>query len=247
MATISDKELNRRVATVLTHGWSDIPEQYKGTGDPGVFLQELLGFKADSSDSPDGGRWEIKFHSDRTAQVTLFSLEAKPLGHLDYLLDNFGWQDPAGRTAFGHTVRGGKNSRRRFSIEDDGEFLRLRHSDMAATKAPYWLKDDLIISLVYKLRRLLAFTGRWENRRVIYDTANFYSSPRSTTFPAMIQGGMVAVEFDVKRASGKRPRNHGTAFRVRPDDLPKLYHQCDTFDPENAQRCLTMVEIHDVI
>ncbi len=236
MATISDKELCQRISSVLTHGWYDIPEKYNGTGAPGVFLQELLGFKADSSDTPDGGRWEVKFHSDKTAQVTLFSLEAKPTGHLDYLLDNFGWPDSAGRTAFGHTIKGNNPSNRGFYIADDGEFLRLCHPDMDELMAPGWLKDELINSLVYKLRRLLSVTGRSESRRVIYEEAKFYASPRCTEFPEMILSGRVAVEFDVKRSEGRSPRNHGTALRVRPDNLAMLYRQCETVDLVDAQR-----------
>lgn len=235
MATISDKELKRRIASVLAHDWYDIPDKYRGTGAPGVFLQELLGFKADSSDTPDAGRWELKFHSAKTAQVTLFSLEAKPTGHLEYLLDNFGWPDSAGKTAFGHTIRGTTPSNRGFHIADSGEYLRLCHAEMDAEKAPRWLKDDLINSLVYKLRRLLSVSGRCENRCVIFDAANFYSSPRSTEFPNMILDGRIAVEFDAKRSQGRKPRNHGTALRVRPSDLPTLYRQCETIDSANTQ------------
>ena len=200
-----------------------------------MFLQELLGFQADSSDTPDGGKWEIKFHSDKTAQLTLFSLEAKPVGHLDYLLDNFGWQDAQGRTAFGHTIRGGTSSSRGFRIVDDGEALRLHHEDMDESLSPRWLKDELINSLVYKLRRLMAFSGRSQDKRVHYEAAHLYTSPRSMKFPEMILDGTVAVEFDAKRTEGRKPRNHGTAFRVKPRDLIQLYRGCELV--KGSQAC----------
>lgn len=68
-----DADLYARRRGVLKRGWIDIPDSpgTGGTGAAGKLLEELLGINGGNSDTPDAGKWEIKFHSGN-ALLTLF-------------------------------------------------------------------------------------------------------------------------------------------------------------------------------
>ena len=72
---MTDADLYARLRGVLRRGWIPMPDYsgYRGTGAPGKILEELLGIDGGNFDTPDAGRWEIKFHS-RNALLTLFHL-----------------------------------------------------------------------------------------------------------------------------------------------------------------------------
>lgn len=226
---VQDHELYKRLEEVLEAGWFDIPEGpgYGGTGAPGIILEHLLGLDGGNSDTPDGGKWEIKFHGGNSP-ITLFHKDGLPTGHMEKVVAHYGWPDAQNRTSFRHTMWG--TSPRGFAMVDIGDALSLTNLKDPIADLPYWPKDILINALAHKLRRLIVVSGKKSKGRVKYEHATLYWEPRTTEFLNAIVSGMIATDFDARTKShdraidGGRVRNHGTKFRIKASDLPRLYH-----------------------
>lgn len=227
---MTDKELYERLRDVLGRGWIQMPEGrgYGGTGAPGRFLEELLGVDGGNSDTPDAGRWEIKYHS-RNALLTLFHLEGEPRGHMHPMVRRFGRLDKRGRISFRHTIHKGHSSKG-FLVANESGRITVRHPHVADIVWPYWTHDRLINVFASKFRRLIVVKGHRRGGQVRYETAHLYREPRITMFVAAVERGIIAIDFDARTQNGRGLRNHGTKFRVRYDDLRHLYGDRRRFD-----------------
>ena len=225
---ISDDELQERLRSVLAGGWVNIPNEqgFGGTGAPGRLLERLLGINGGNFDTPDAGRWEIKYHSGASL-LTLFHLEGQPRGHLHGLVSQFSWPDKNGRTSFRHTIRG--KSDLGFYIVNEQDRIVVRHDDLDESGTPYWTHDRLISAFAAKLRRLLLVQGTKHKGRVRYESAAFYSEPMVTGFAKAVEQGIVAVDFDARTTDRAGLRNHGTKFRIDIGNLSHLYRESESF------------------
>ena len=228
---VSDADLSQRLQEVLDAGWFEIPDTYGygGTGARGKVLEELLGLDNSNFDTPDAGRWEIKFHS-KNALLTLFHKEAKPRRHLYTLIQHFGIVDCNARQSFRHTIKG--ESAKGFKVVNNNGLITIRHDSLCESQWPYWTHDTLINAFVGKLRRLIVVAGRTKTkpRRVCYDTAHLFWEPQTTVLLDAIETGIVAIDFDARTTEGQGLRNHGTKFRIKYDDLQYVYHQHSQFE-----------------
>ena len=224
---MTDSELYARLRKVIQQGWISIPDSpgYRGTGAPGIILEEQLGIRGGNLDTPDAGKWEIKFHGG-SALLTLFHLEAEPSGYMHDMVREFGWADSKGYTSFRHTIKG-KTDMGFYVVNDSGHIIVCndRASDI---KPPYWTHDRLINAFVSKLRRLIVVKGEKRKkgniREVRYITAHLFQEPKTTRFIEDIVDGIVAIDFDARTTDGKALRNHGTKFRIKYENLRDLYH-----------------------
>lgn len=229
MIQMTDTDLYARLRGILKRGWIQIPDYhgYRGTGAPGVILEELLGIDGGNRDTPDAGKWEIKFHS-RNSLLTLFHLEAQPRGHMHQMVRKFGWPDEKGRTSFRHTIHG--RSERGFYVANESNRITVRNDSVSDMVWPYWTHDSLINAFAAKFRRLIVVKGRKHKGRVKYDKANLYWEPQTTLFIEAIEKGIVAIDFDARTNNGRGLRNHGTKFRIKYDNLRHLYIHQQKFD-----------------
>ncbi|MDA8002449.1 MAG: MvaI/BcnI family restriction endonuclease [Alphaproteobacteria bacterium] len=225
-----DAELYERLRGVLKGDpipLSDYPD-YGGTGAPGRILERLLGVNGGNYDTPDAGRWEIKFHSQNSL-LTLFHLEAQPKGHMHYMVREFGWRDEKGRISFRHTIRG--RSERGFYVSGDNSRITVRRDSDSGIVWPYWTHDSLINAFASKFRRLIVVKGAKRDNMVNYERAYLYTEPHVTLFVKAIEEGIVAIDFDARTKDGREGlRNHGTKFRIKYNDLSHLYSQHKEFD-----------------
>lgn len=232
MAVISDAALQDRLRGVLQSGWLAIPGKHGGTGAPGLFLEELLEVRGGNSDTPDAGRWEIKYHSKQTSLLTLFHKEAMPDGHMHDLIGQFGQLNDRGNRTFRHTIHGGQESGLGLSVANQDSRILLCQSGKASPWA-YWEHDTLINAFVAKFRRLIAAYGKRRNegqqRLVSYQSAHLYWEPQATRFIELVADGIVAIDFDARTNERRGLRNHGTKFRVKPGDLKRLYNHHQAF------------------
>ena len=224
-AAMSDTDLFARLRGILKRGWIHIPDYpgYGGTGAPGKILEELLGIDGGNRDTPDAGKWEIKFHS-RSALLTLFHLEGEPKGHMHHMVRQFGWPDDKGRTSFRHTLYQGR-SRLNLHIANESNRITVRHPDVSDIVWPYWTHDKLINAFASKFRRLIVVNGSKRSGYVRYEVAHLYEEPTITMFVEAIAKGIVCIDFDARTNNGRGLRNHGTKFRVKYDDLKHLYNR----------------------
>ena len=223
-AVVSDTVLFARLQDVLKRGWIQLPDYpgYGGTGAPGIVLEELLGVDGGNNDTPDAGKWEIKFHGG-SALLTLFHLEAEPKGYMHHMVRQFGWKDVQGRTSFRHTMRNGHSSLGLY-LANETNRITVRHPDVADIVWPYWTHDKLINAFAAKFRRLIVVKGSKKNGFVRYEIAHLYEEPQSTLFVKAIDAGIISIDFDARTNNGRGLRNHGTKFRIKYDNLRHLYN-----------------------
>ncbi len=222
MIVMTDADLYVRLRGVIQRGWMPIPDHYgyRGTGSPGIILEELLGLQTSSSDTPDAGKWEIKFHGG-TAPLTLFHKEGQPKGHMHHMVRAFGITDSKGRLSFRHTIYGRSN--KGFYVTNESNRITVRNDTARDVVSPYWAHDTLMNAFASKFRRLVVVKGKKYKDKVKYDHAHLYWEPKITLFIEAIEKGIIAIDFDARTNNGRGLRNHGTKFRIEYKNLRHLY------------------------
>ena len=192
-----------------------------------MLLESLLGLEANNSDTPDMGKWELKYHdARRQGLMTLFHLDAKTPGHLNFLISEFGKDRGDGTVSFCHTVRGNRSSKG-LVVNDLGDSIVVSNpfrADIDAKMWPRWTHDDILNAFASKLRRLITVSGEKDGNHVKYLKGHAYENPKSSQLISMIADGTIAIDFDARTQTGTSSlRNHGTKFRITVKDLGKLY------------------------
>ena len=230
---MSDSDILEKLQDVIAKGWHALPDKgYGGTGGPGMYLEKLLGLEMNNSDTPDMGKWELKYHDAKSKSlITLFHLEAKPPGHLNVLISEFGKDRGDGTTSFCHTVRGRSN--KGLVVGDLGDSILVSNpsrTDIDANMWPRWTHDDILNAFASKLRRLIIVSGEKNGNQVRYLKGHSYENPKSSKLTSMIVDGTIAIDFDARTQRGTGGlRNHGTKFRIRYQDLEMLYSKRNSF------------------
>ena len=218
------QDLFGKLRDVIAHGPYDMPAEspYKGTGGPGVFLEDLLGLNAGGLDIPDAVGWELKWYTDKTSLVTLFHKEADgPAEIMRRMVREYGWTDAQGRLSFRHTIRGRSD---RFRVEYTGGQIVVRPLK-GKGPIPYWSQEEIIAAAGSKLRRLLLVKGERKEQSVRFIQADAFETFHLTDFIAEVLRGAIVIDFDCREASPGSVglRNHGTKFRIPPDLICRLY------------------------
>lgn len=216
------KELYQAVTDIVRHGTYTMPDKYQGTGAPGDYLQEgLLGIPNNNKDTPDSLGYEVKFFSLRTNLITLFHKTPQPKGVMNYMVSRFGWKDKNGCQSFRHTISGKSD---RFQVFTDGEQIIIRRLKGNGL-VPYWTHDDILSAAGAKLRRLVLVRGIRKLREVTYQRADCYENLQLTEFVREITIGTIKVDFDARemKPGSKGLRDHGTKFRISPNDICGIY------------------------
>lgn len=214
-------EMFRRISDVLQHGSYEMDKKYSGTGAPGLFLEDLLGLPNTNKDTPDAGEWELKYYSKQTALITLFHKEPQPADIMRYMVSKYGWKDKNGRLSFRHTIRGKSD---RFRVDSDGDQILIRKLGGNGL-VPRWTHDDILSVAGGKLRRLLLVKGKRQGQRITYERVDYFQDLQLSFFIWEVVNGTIAIDFDAResRPSSKGLRNHGTKFRIAPNNICRLY------------------------
>ncbi|MCC6452792.1 MAG: hypothetical protein IT171_07850 [Acidobacteria bacterium] len=214
---------------ILALGWQEMPKgvsRYNGTGGPGNFLEDLIGLKAGNQDIADVLGWEVKYFTSKTNYITLFHKEAEPLGIMRDMVQSYGWLDGQGRKGLRHTISGRSD---RFYVTDDGGNVTVRPLEGSGPVSK-WTHDSLL-NACSKLRRLIAVKGERNGQKVRFLHADFYENLYLTLFVSELISGTVAIDFDVRemKPGSNGLRNHGTKFRVKPENICRLYFKKERF------------------
>ena len=216
---ISKRVLFEGVRSLCDSGWHDLPNT--GTGAPGNYLEHMLGLETTNHDGPDAGLWELKFSQGKSL-LTLFHKTPRPQGSMKYIINRFGQIGQNGKKSFRHTIAG--KSKRGFNIAHDAGNIWVRHTDVM-TILPHWTEDDLLSSAGAKLRRLILVKGSVKDRKVCYESAMAFQQFKLSKFMKAIEEGLVHVDFDAYIKDSGAVRDHGTKFRIKPEDLGRLYDE----------------------
>jgi len=217
----SNKELFQRIEDVIQHKEYVMPEKYGGTGAAGLYLEDLVGLSNTNKATPDAGQIELKTYSKKTALITLFHKEPQPTDAVRYMVSRWGWKDEKGRMAFRHTIKGKSE---KFKVETDGDQIVVRKIGGNGV-VPHWTHDDLMSVAGGKLHHLIVVKYKRDKQKVIYERADFYQNLQLSFFIWEVENGTVAIDFDAHemKPGGKGLRNHGTKFRIAPENICRLY------------------------
>jgi MvaI/BcnI restriction endonuclease family len=226
---VTDKDLFDRLKTLLAVGTYKFDEfgGYRGTGTSGLILENLLGFDPTNKDGPDSGRWEVKFHSGKSP-LTLFHKTPEPSQVMKSLLKTCGWTGKSGRLSFRHTIWGRTERGLTVQSVDDKIIVDL---GVANSTSPFWTHNTILNAFTYKLRRLIVVHGKARNSKgsVTFESAQLHEEPRTTAIIQAIVDGTIAIDFDLRATDTDALRDHGTKFRIKILDLPKIYEHTKTF------------------
>ena len=90
---------------------------------------------------------------------------------------------------------------------------------------PFWASDDILGSVGAKLRRLVLERGTRNGQESVYERADCFENLQLSFFIWEVVAGTVKIDFDAREAKpgSKGLRNHGTKFRISPDDICRIY------------------------
>jgi hypothetical protein len=217
------KELFARLLGVIEKSWQTMPATARsaGTGGPGNFLEDLLGLNVGSQDIADSIGWEVKYYTEQTNLITLFHKEPRPDNIVRYMVRKWGLKDKQGRMSFRHTIRGRSE---KFKVETDANQVTVRPLQ-GNGPTPYWTHNDLLNAAGAKLRRLVLMKGERDGVRVRFLLADCFENLNLQFLVYEMICGTIAIEFDAREATPGSDglRNHGTKFRVPPEEVCRLY------------------------
>lgn len=212
------------------------------SGDTGIgyTLEALLGISANSRRAPDYKGIELKakrsrIGSDRN-RSTLFSKvpnwKLSPVGNALGLLATRGYVDADGRLSLYHTLSAlGPNSLGlALDIDPDNDWLRQIFLDPASRQVTHdvtWeiptLKHDLAAKhrQTFWVRANCRGTGAGEEFH--YVEVQHTRRPMTANFVALVEAGIITVDYALHKKSETRARDHGYLFKIHPDNLGALF------------------------
>lgn len=221
-------------------------------GGVGNTLEDLLGIKENNIPLTDIGPVEIKSHREgSTSLLTLFHFDPLPrIGGRSFvqkLVENYGWPHKSlqNEKSFRLTLNGERFVDRGFNVVVDRDRrIVLIHFDHTRTDprhsewlesvekrvslgemepAPYWTFSGLENRASSKIGQKVLYvtaeaTMRGEDEYLQYHRALLLEGFNLNSFIDLIQNGTIYIDFDARTG-----HNHGTKFRIRPDNLPVMY------------------------
>lgn len=209
-----------------------VPTERSGSTGIGYTLESLLDIRENNDPGGDFFGLELKAHrygaaTSGSKRMNLFLKEptwTDGLSHRDRI-PKYGYVDDNGRVALYSTVTSQENSHGlRVTIDEEGRKLELNYRGKPVA---YWTFEILQSRLAEKLSET-AFvgatargTGRSEEFH--YDSVLFCQQPSVDSLVALIKSRESMVEMRMHIREDGSARNHGTAFRVQQDQLPRLF------------------------
>lgn len=211
-------------------------------GDTGIgyTLETMLGISANSKQAPDYKGIEIKAKRSRIgadrSRSTLFSKvpnwKLSPVGSALGLLKARGYVDSDGRLSLYHTLsaRGPNSLGLALDIDAENEWLRQVYHSPSTPRVVHdvtWeipaLKKDLAAKhrQTFWVRAMSRGTG--QNEEFHYVEVLRTRRPMTANFVALVEAGVITVDYALHKKSETRARDHGYLFKIHPDNLGALF------------------------
>ncbi len=212
-------------------GW--VPTKRRGSTGIGYTLEELLGVAENNRPTGDIFGIEVKSHrgsdfsQSSTRRLNLFLKEPRWTDGLSHRerIPKYGYVDDNGRLALYSTVTSRENTHR-LALKVDRP-KRVVGLFFKGKPVAFWNFDIIQQRLQEKLSET-AFVGaktrgRGASEEFHYDTVLFCRQPSVEAFVDLIEERNVVVEMRMHLRESGSARNHGTAFRIRQNHLPRLF------------------------
>ena len=210
-----------------------VSTQRSGSTGVGYTLESLLEIPENNNPAGDFLGMELKAHRRTRAaasgskRMNLFLKEptwTDGLSHRERIPE-YGYVDDNGRVALYSTVTSQQNSHGlRLTINDEGRKLELNYQGKSVA---FWTFDILQGRLKEKLSET-AFVGAeargtGRDEEFHYDSVLFCQEPSVESLVSLMKARESMVEMRMHIREDGSARNHGTAFRIHQDQLPRLF------------------------
>lgn len=211
-------------------------------GDTGIgfTLESMLGISANSNQAPDYKGIEIKAKRSRLgtdkSRSTLFSKvpnwKLSPVGNALGLLKARGYVDSDGRLSLYHTLSGLRPNSLGLALDIDAEKDWLRQvyhspSNRTVIHDVTWeipvLKRDLAAKHRQTFWVRAMCRGAGIDEEFHYVEVQRTRRPMTANFVALVEAGVITVDYALHKKSETRARDHGYLFKIHPDNLGALF------------------------
>ncbi len=211
-------------------------------GDTGIgyTLETMLGISANSKQAPDYKGIEIKAKRSRIgtdrSRSTLYSKvpnwNLSPVGNALGLLKTRGYVDGCGRLSLYHTLSAlGPNSLGlALDIDAENDWLRQVYHSPSTPKVVHdvtWeipvLKKELAAKHHQTFWVRAMCRGAGQDEEFHYVEVQHTRRPMTANFVALVEAGVITVDYALHKKSETRARDHGYLFKIHPDNLGALF------------------------
>jgi hypothetical protein len=199
-----------------------------GTTGIGKTLEDILGIKENNIPGPNAAMIELKSaRKDATSMLTLFTKAPLPPKANSVLLDKFGYESARGnkRKELHTTV----NAKEFNTLKGKVGFKIDIQEDMVNLLTPkneilgYWDRETLRKTFEKKLPKLLYVKaeskGKGYKEEFRYVEAWLLGGFDFDRFVQLLMEGVILVDIRIGQYPSGKPHDHGTGFRVLPDNL----------------------------
>jgi hypothetical protein len=236
-------ELIERLRAIAGRGF--MPTLRVGDTGVGMTLETALGIAANSNKAPDYKGIELKAKRITRGignRATLFSQVPNwglsPIGSAWNLLSKYGYHRN-GKLRLNHEIRSNSPNSLGFLLAVDGasDWLRQNHFDKDTKKTEHvvtWEMDTLRQRLVEKHPQTFwisaACRGAGDQEEFHYTTIEHTKQPSARNFEALLEGGLISVDYLMSEKSPNRVRDHGYLFKIHPSDFGALFPPSSHYD-----------------
>ncbi len=223
-------EIKNRLSALKGKGF--VPSRRKGPTGVGYTLEQELNLNENNLAIPDiGGRVELKgVRKSSTSMITLFTFN-RAVWKLNQkmIIEKYGYLDEKNRQSLYSTVFcGQKNSQNLILDLDKSENkVHLLHNSgvLLGTWSVYTLVGKFITKLERPLivladNRISGITGKEE---FYFSEAYLLGNPSPNDFLRAFENAQIAIDIRMHIGNTGAVRNHGTALRIRENEMPNLY------------------------
>lgn len=196
----------------------------------GKTLEDLLEIEENNIPGPDGHFTELKStRKGSSSMLTLFTKAPKPKKINGKLLEKFGSQLDNGKKKLHNTMNA--VSRNTLYGDDDGFIVTIKdsrieidHCNYGDMDTPYWEKQELEIAFNRKYPQNLLYVkadskGSGKNEQFHFNEAWLMNGFSFNNFIKLLKDGKIFVDIRIGQYPDGTPHDHGTGFRVLPDNL----------------------------
>lgn len=211
-------------------------------GDTGIgyTLETMLGIAANSRQAPDYKGIELKAKRSRVGagqnRSTLFSKvpswKLSPVGSALGLLARRGYVDGDGRLSLYHTLsaRGPNSLGLALDVDPSNDWLRQVYHDPSTRSVVHdvtWeipaLKSDLAAKHRQTFWIRAGCRGTGIDEEFHYLEVQHTRRPMIASLVALVEAGVITVDYALHKQSERRARDHGYLFKIHPDNLGALF------------------------
>ena len=200
----------------------------------GKTLENLLGIEENNIAGPNGHQTELKSgRKNSSSMLTLFTKSPMPEKINAKLLEKFGRISSNNRKKLHTTInaisRNTLYDKDGFKIEVHNTKIEINHLDYGTMLTPYWEKQELERAFIRKYPKNLLYVkadcrNSGKNEEFHFNKAWLMHGFDFDNFIKLLKDGKIFVDIRIGQYPDGRPHDHGTGFRVLPDNL----HLCFT-------------------